>query len=55
MLITEEISYSKLTQSLPRLKEFNVCYISDWSKVDSNYKYFSIRDGSTDKLLGAFC
>ncbi len=55
VLITEEISYSKLIQSLPKLEEFNVCYISDWSKVDSDYKYFSIRDESTDKLVGAFC
>ena len=55
VLIIEEITHSKLTQSLPKLEALNVCYISDWSKVDSNYKYFSIRDESAEKLLGAFC
>ena len=55
MLITEEISYSELIQKLPELKGINLCYITDWSVIDTDYKYFSIKEKTSDKLLGAFC
>ncbi len=54
MLITKEISYDDLIESIPSLRRYSICYLTNWSSLDPNFKYFIVQDKTTNSSVAAF-